>query len=54
MPLNPTSPTTPVQQPGMNRPEDEVRQPGSYKPERDADPEPTETIDPVEPLEPKP
>ncbi|SEM47863.1 hypothetical protein SAMN02800694_1220 [Luteibacter sp. UNCMF331Sha3.1] len=51
MPYTPTNPQPPFAEPGKNRPEDEIRQPGSYKPERDADPEPLDDNDPIEPLE---
>ena len=51
MPLNPTSPTPPIAQPGVNRPDSEIRKPGSYKPEYEADPDQPVNDDPIEPLE---
>lgn len=51
MSSNPTSPGSPFAEPGKNRPDSEIRKPGSYKPEHDADPEPPENEDPIEPLE---
>src|ERR1700750_2866388 len=50
MPYIPTNPQPPLAEPGKNRPDDETRKPGSYRPERDADPEPPEDDDPIEPL----
>jgi len=50
MPYNPSNPQPPFAEPGKNRPDSEIGKPGSYKDEYDADPEPLEDDDPIEPL----